>query len=85
MGRFLALLLVLFPVVLSSIGIKFIRDSLFLIRNSPIPFLWLQFLLGIIFLIGALSLIGGFIFYRDKKRNKVRSSNKSTSVRNSRF
>lgn len=73
MQRFLALLLVLFPVALSSLGIKLIRDSLFLIRNSPIPFLWLQFLLGAIFLISGLSLIGGFIFYRDKKRNKIQS------------
>lgn len=73
MQRFLALLLTLFPIVLSSIGIKFIRDTLFLIKNEPIPFLWMQFLLGILFLILGLSLIGGFIFYRDKKRHKVQS------------
>lgn len=73
MQRFFALLLVLFPVALSSFGIKLIRDALFLIRDSPIPFLWLQFVLGVIFLISGLSLIGGFIFYRDKKRNKVQS------------
>jgi hypothetical protein len=49
------------------------RDMTFGILQSPIPFLWLQFLLGLILFIGGLAFVAGFIFYRDKKRNKVQT------------
>lgn len=71
MQRFFALLLVLIPVILAVLGIKLIRDMSFAILQPPIPYLWLQFLIGLLCLIGGLYLIGGFIFHRDKKRNKV--------------
>jgi Protein of unknown function (DUF2627) len=33
--------------------------------------LWLQFLAGFISFSAGLAFVGGFIFYRDRKRNKV--------------
>ncbi|MBM7660911.1 hypothetical protein JOC85_001683 [Bacillus mesophilus] len=71
MQRFMALILVLTPVILAVTGIKLIRDMSFGILQPPIPELWIQFVLGVICLIGGMYLIGGFIFHRDKKRNKL--------------
>lgn len=71
MLRFFALILVLIPIALAAYGIKLIRDMFFGILQSPIPSLSLQFLIGIICLGGGLYLIGSFVFYRDRKRNKI--------------
>lgn len=71
MLRFFALIVVLIPVGLAALGIKLIRDMSFGILQAPIPSLSLQFLIGVISLGGGLYLIGSFIFYRDRKRNKV--------------
>ncbi|MBM6617353.1 DUF2627 family protein [Bacillus suaedaesalsae] len=71
MLRFIALILVLIPVGLAALGIKLIRDMSFGILQAPIPSLGLQLLLGVLSLGGGLYLIGSFIFYRDRKRNKI--------------
>ncbi|KAA0549482.1 DUF2627 domain-containing protein [Bacillus sp. BGMRC 2118] len=73
MLRFIALILVLIPVGLAALGIKLIRDMSFGVLQAPIPSLSLQFLLGVICLVGGLYLIGSFIFYRDRKRNKIQN------------
>ncbi|MFZ3588440.1 DUF2627 domain-containing protein [Bacillus sp. DJP31] len=71
MQRFIALIIVLIPVILAVLGIKLIRDMTFAILQPPIPFLWMQFLIGLTFFFGGMYLIGSFIFRRDKKRNKI--------------
>lgn len=74
MQRFIAVLIVVFPIILGMYGIKQMRDTFFGISNSPYPSLWIQFIAGILaFLIG-LYLIGGFILHRDRKRNKVQTN-----------
>lgn len=69
--RLIALLIVLIPGILGVIGIKLMRDVLFGVLNPPFNSLIVQFILGLVFLIAGLSFVGGFIFYRDRKRNKV--------------
>ncbi|MCA0171134.1 DUF2627 domain-containing protein [Bacillus sp. RAR_GA_16] len=69
--RLVALLVVLIPGIIGVIGIKLMRDVLFGLLNPPFTSLVVQFILGLIFLIAGLSFVGGFIFYRDRKRNKV--------------
>ncbi|MFD1736385.1 DUF2627 domain-containing protein [Bacillus salitolerans] len=71
MQRYLALIVVVIPVIMAVMGIKLIRDLTFGILQPPIPFLWLQFFIGLALIGGGLWLVGGFVFYRDKKRNKV--------------
>jgi hypothetical protein len=71
MKRIIALLILVIPGFLAGFGIKLMRDMTFGILQSPIPFLWLQFLLGLILFIGGLAFVTGFIFHRDRKRNKV--------------
>ncbi|MCA0990978.1 DUF2627 domain-containing protein [Pseudalkalibacillus hwajinpoensis] len=69
--RLVALLVVLIPGIIGVIGIKLMRDVLFGVVNPPFTSLVVQFILGLIFLIAGLAFVGGFIFYRDRKRNKV--------------
>jgi hypothetical protein len=71
MVRLLALLILLIPGIMAAYGIKWMRDTVFGIMSSPFPFLWLQFLAGLIFFIVGLGFIGGFILHRDRKRGKV--------------
>ncbi|WP_100331512.1 DUF2627 domain-containing protein [Bacillus xiapuensis] len=71
MVRILALLVLVIPGILAGLGIKLMRDMLFGILQPPFPFLWLQFMTGMFLFIGGLGFIGGFIFRRDRKNNRV--------------
>ncbi|MFC0188331.1 DUF2627 domain-containing protein [Fictibacillus aquaticus] len=71
MQRFIALLIVLIPGLLAVFGIKWMRDTLFGVLQAPFPNLPLQFAAGFFSLIIGLAFVGGFIFYRDKKRSKL--------------
>lgn len=73
MQRILALIIVLIPGALAALGIKYMRDVFFGIINPPIPYLWLQFLIGLLLFLVGLGFVAGFIFYRDRKRNKVQT------------
>jgi hypothetical protein len=71
MKRIVALLILVIPGFLAGFGIKLMRDMTFGILQIPIPYLWLQFLLGLVLFLGGLGFVAGFIFHRDRKRNKV--------------
>ncbi|MFD2214095.1 DUF2627 domain-containing protein [Metabacillus endolithicus] len=71
MSRIIALIIMVIPGMLAAYGIKLMRDMTFGILQPPIPFLALQFIIGLILFLGGLAFVAGFIFYRDRKRNKV--------------
>lgn len=71
MGRFVALTILIIPVVIAGYGIKLMRDTIFQLVNSPYPSLSLQFAVGFVLFLAGLSFIGGFIFYRDRKNGKI--------------
>lgn len=73
MSRFIALCIVAIPGFFAVLGFKLMRDSLFGVLQFYIPFFWLQFLIGLLMFLVGLAFVGGFIFYRDKKRNKLQS------------
>lgn len=73
MIRLIALLVLLIPGFLAAYGIKLMRDMSFGILDTPFSHLWLQFLMGLLFFIGGLSFVAGFILHRDRKRNKVQA------------
>ena len=73
MKRIIALIIVVVPGILAALGIKLMRDMTFDILQAPFPVLWLQFLVGLVFFVGGLAFVAGFIFYRDRKRNKVQT------------
>ncbi|GKU79632.1 DUF2627 domain-containing protein [Paenibacillus sp. L3-i20] len=76
-SRFIAILFLVIPGLTACFGFLKIKDSLFnyysQFGNDAITpnFEWLTFLLGVLmFAIGA-GFIGGWIFFRDRKRNYV--------------
>ncbi|PLR76435.1 DUF2627 domain-containing protein [Bacillus sp. V3-13] len=71
MSRIIALIIMLIPGVIAAVGIKLMRDMVFGILQEPFPFLWLQFLAGLLFFLAGLGFVAGFILHRDRKRNKV--------------
>lgn len=73
MIRIFALIILLIPGFLAAYGIKLMRDMVFGILQSPFPYLWLQFLAGMLLFLLGLGFVAGFILYRDRKRNKVQN------------
>ena len=73
MSRIIALLIMVIPGAIAVYGVKLMRDMVFGIASPLFPWLWLQFLGGLILFLGGLAFIAGFIFYRDRKRNKVQA------------
>ncbi|WP_313798351.1 DUF2627 domain-containing protein [Cytobacillus sp.] len=73
MIRIFALIILLIPGFLAAYGIKLMRDMVFGILQSPFPYLWLQFLVGMLLFLLGLGFVAGFILYRDRKRNKVQN------------
>ncbi|MBM7693239.1 hypothetical protein JOC77_002679 [Peribacillus deserti] len=71
MKRFIAVLILFIPGALAVYGIKLMRDMLFAILQPPFTAFWLQFLCGLIFCLGGIGFVAGFVLHRDRKRNKV--------------
>ncbi|MGG3450114.1 MULTISPECIES: DUF2627 domain-containing protein [Bacillaceae] len=71
MIRIIALLILVVPGFLAGVGIKLMRDMLFGILQPPFPFLWMQFIAGLLLFLGGLGFVAGFIFRRDRKQDKV--------------
>ncbi|WP_042223503.1 DUF2627 domain-containing protein [Oceanobacillus manasiensis] len=76
MGRTLAILVLFIPGIITAFGIKLMRDALF---SEFYPFFLhtaVQFVAGLLFFISGLAFIGGFIVYRDRKRQKTKERKK---------
>lgn len=79
MARFLAVVIIFIPGVIGAFGIKLMRDALFKEVYTILYHEGIQFALGLVLFIAGLTFIGGFIYYRDKKRNLVEErTNKRT-------
>jgi hypothetical protein len=73
MTRIIALIILLIPGFFAAVGIKYMRDMFFGILHAPFPYLSLQFIAGLLLFFGGLAFVAGFIFRRDRKRNKVQA------------
>ncbi|GGJ94618.1 hypothetical protein GCM10007063_16430 [Lentibacillus kapialis] len=76
MIRFVAVLMLLIPGIISAVGIKLMRDSLF---NDFYPVFFhisIQFIAGFLLFLGGLAFIAGFIVYRDRKNQKNKRQSK---------
>ena len=71
MARLLAFIVLLIPGIMAAGGIKLIRDTIFGKLIGPIPFLWVQLLIGIILLVVGIGFFAGFLLNRDRKNGKV--------------
>lgn len=76
-ARFIAILLLVIPGILACIGFLKMKDTVFLyfseFGNDAITpnFQWLPFLLGLLMFGAGVAFIGGWTFFRDRKRNYV--------------
>ncbi|MBK3494067.1 DUF2627 domain-containing protein [Viridibacillus sp. YIM B01967] len=71
MARFAAFIVLLIPGLMAAGGIKLIRDTLFAKLVDPIPFLWLQFIIGIVLFVIGFGFFAGFLLHRDRKKGNV--------------
>ena len=71
MARMAAFIVLLIPGLMAAAGIKFMRDTLFGVLLSPFPWIWLQFVIGIIFFLIGFGFFAGFLLHRDRKKGKV--------------
>lgn len=78
LARLIAVLLLVIPGIGAAYGFLLMKDALFnyfadmgeLGIQTP-DFDWLHFLLGLLLFLIGVSFIGGWIFFRDRKRNYV--------------
>lgn len=76
MARIVAALILFIPGVIAAFGIKLMRDALFNESFAIFVYTSIQFIAGFILFIAGLAFIGGFIFYRDKKKRKDKLNHK---------
>ncbi|SHF59297.1 DUF2627 domain-containing protein [Ornithinibacillus halophilus] len=72
MIRIVAVLLLLIPGVISAIGIKLMRDTLFDDFHPMFLHVGVQFVVGLVLFLGGIAFIGGFIVHRDRKREAIK-------------
>lgn len=73
MVRIIAIIMLFTPGVIAAIGIKLMRDTLF---DDFYPIFFnggIQFVFGLLMFIGGVAFLGGFIVYRDRKREKKKN------------
>ncbi len=71
MARMLAFIVLLIPGLMAAGGIKLMRDTIFGNLIEPIPYLWLQLVIGFLLLIVGFGFFAGFLLRRDRKNGKV--------------
>ncbi|WP_274364425.1 DUF2627 domain-containing protein [Paenibacillus thermotolerans] len=69
-SRLIAVLLLVIPGWIATYGFLKMKDAVFH-SFGPASFPWLSFLLGLVMFALGVAFIGGWIFYRDRKRNYV--------------
>lgn len=74
--RLLALLIIVFPGIIATLGIKLMRDAIFGDFYNFFFHVIIQFFSGLVMFLAGLAFIGGFIFYRDNKRNRTKGKSK---------
>ncbi|WP_019532765.1 DUF2627 domain-containing protein [Paenibacillus ginsengihumi] len=68
-SRFIAILLLVIPGLAATYGFLAMKDAWFAQFDGG--FLWGKFVLGLLLFAAGVSFIGGWIFFRDRKRNYV--------------
>lgn len=69
--RFIAILLLVIPGLTATYGFLAMKDAFFAQFDTDGYFLWGKFILGLILFLLGVAFIGGWTFFRDRKRNYV--------------
>lgn len=78
--RTIAWLMLIIPGIIAGVGIKWMRDAFFDQQEALFPFLWMQFIAGLVAFALGMLFIGGFILHRERKKGNVRRSLKKETV-----
>ncbi|TDM04317.1 DUF2627 domain-containing protein [Macrococcus carouselicus] len=76
MQKILALLVLIIPIYLAGLGIKWMRDAVFGALVPELHFIWLQFLLGALFSLLGIAFVGGYILHMEKRNNRIPNKEK---------
>ncbi|AKG74039.1 DUF2627 domain-containing protein [Salinicoccus halodurans] len=71
MRKMIALVILIVPVFLAGLGIKYMRDSMFGVVNDPFTLTVVQFVVGLGLTIFGVWFIGGYILHRERKNKRV--------------
>jgi hypothetical protein len=58
--------------LLAGYGLNLIRIAIVDKLADPSTVIWWRVLIGAVLMTGGIGFLGGFVYYRDKKRNKIR-------------
>jgi len=79
-ARLIAMLLLVIPGIAAAYGFLLMKDAVYDyfadLGNVDVPnphFAWLSFLIGFLLFLAGVGFVGGWIFFRDRKRNYVAS------------
>ncbi|WP_411844348.1 DUF2627 domain-containing protein [Salinicoccus sp. HZC-1] len=71
MKKIIALIILIVPVFLAGLGIKYMRDSMFGVVNDPFTLTVVQFVVGLGLTIFGVWFIGGYVLHRERKNKRV--------------
>lgn len=73
MKKTIALIILIVPVFLAGLGIKYMRDSMFGVVNDPFTLTVVQFVVGLGLAIFGIWFIGGYVLHRERKTKRVQA------------
>lgn len=71
MKKIIALMVLVIPIYLAGLGIKWMRDALFGILVPELHYIWLQFIIGFVLMVLGVSFVGGYILHIEKKSKRA--------------
>ncbi|MDJ1111253.1 MULTISPECIES: DUF2627 domain-containing protein [Staphylococcaceae] len=71
MKKVIALMVLVVPIYLAGLGIKWMRDALFGILVPELHYIWLQFIIGFVLMVLGVSFVGGYILHIEKKSKRA--------------
>jgi len=69
--KVIALMVLVVPIYLAGLGIKWMRDALFGILVPELHYIWLQFIIGFVLMVLGVSFVGGYILHIEKKSKRA--------------
>jgi len=69
--KVIALMVLVIPIYLAGLGIKWMRDALFGILVPELHYIWLQFIIGFVLMVLGVSFVGGYILHIEKKSKRA--------------
>jgi hypothetical protein len=78
MIRLIAVIVIFIPGIIAAIGIKLMRDTLFNEFHPIFIHSGIQFTVGLLLFIGGLAFLGGFVVYRDRKKQLDKKSKRKS-------